>query len=211
MPTVIERPTSPELARPPATARVAVVRTRPETVIEDYARVMDLAGYTGTISRDRDTLIKLNLSWTKYFPSCSSQPCCGRGVLLLTSLVVEMDERDYASGRRSGNGWRHASIGVGDPIQQIVALHGVRVEDVEPQRSKAVVVGVRPEQTQAPVAVNVVVPTDKGTRDGRGYIKEFTTSHVSSSSWKTQEGLDGCVAGRTGGAWREPHRIGFER
>jgi hypothetical protein len=81
MPTVIERPTSPELARPPATARVAVVRTRPETVIEDYARVMDLAGYTGTISRDRDTLIKLNLSWTKYFPSCSSQPWQVDGVM----------------------------------------------------------------------------------------------------------------------------------
>ena len=31
------------------TARVAVVRTRPETVIEDYARVMDLAGYRDTL------------------------------------------------------------------------------------------------------------------------------------------------------------------
>jgi uncharacterized protein (DUF362 family) len=81
MPTVIERPTSTDVARPPATARVAVVRTRPETVIEDYARVMDLAGYTGTITRDRDTLIKLNLSWTKYFPSCSSQPWQVDGVM----------------------------------------------------------------------------------------------------------------------------------
>jgi uncharacterized protein (DUF362 family) len=81
MPTVIERPTPTEVARPPATARVAVVRTRPETVIEDYARVMDLAGYTDTIRRDRDTLIKLNLSWTKYFPSCSSQPWQVDGVM----------------------------------------------------------------------------------------------------------------------------------
>jgi uncharacterized protein (DUF362 family) len=43
-------------------------------VIADYARVMDLAGYRDTLARDADTLIKLNLSWTKYFPSCSSQP-----------------------------------------------------------------------------------------------------------------------------------------
>ena len=53
---------------------MAVVRTRPETVIADYARVMDLAGYRDTLRQDGDTLIKLNLSWTKYFPSCSSQP-----------------------------------------------------------------------------------------------------------------------------------------
>ncbi|MGE3404104.1 MAG: DUF362 domain-containing protein [Vicinamibacterales bacterium] len=63
------------------TARVAVVRTRPETVIEDYGRVMELAGYRDTLSTDRDTLIKLNLSWTKYFPSCSSQPWQVDGVL----------------------------------------------------------------------------------------------------------------------------------
>ncbi len=56
------------------TSRVAVVRTRPETVVDDYGRVMDLAGYRDVLSRDRDTLLKLNLSWTKYFPSCSSQP-----------------------------------------------------------------------------------------------------------------------------------------
>jgi uncharacterized protein (DUF362 family) len=81
MSTVIEDPrigASPSAAR---TARVAAIRTRPETVLEDYARVMDLAGYRQTLSRDRDTLIKLNLSWTKYFPSCSSQPWQVDGVI----------------------------------------------------------------------------------------------------------------------------------
>ena len=81
MPRNDEAPATP-FSRPAAkTARVAVVRTRPETVLEDYARVMDLAGYRETLSRDRDTLIKLNLSWTKYFPSCSSQPWQVDGVL----------------------------------------------------------------------------------------------------------------------------------
>lgn len=71
------------VSAPPAarTARVAVVRTRPATVIADYARVMDLAGYRDTLARDRDTLLKLNLSWTKYFPSCSSQPWQVDGVV----------------------------------------------------------------------------------------------------------------------------------
>jgi uncharacterized protein (DUF362 family) len=79
--TTIEAPLIPEAAPRAHTARVAVVRTRPETVLTDYARVMDLAGYRDTLSRDRDTLIKLNLSWTKYFPACSSQPWQVDGVV----------------------------------------------------------------------------------------------------------------------------------
>ncbi len=81
-------PVTVDVAQPPAaasasptTARVAVVRTRPESVIDDYARLMDLAGYQETLSRDTDTLIKLNLSWTKYFPACSSEPWQVDGVL----------------------------------------------------------------------------------------------------------------------------------
>ena len=74
MPVTIEEPTVPEAAPRARVARVAVVRTTPRTVLDDYARVMDLAGYRDTLARDRDTLLKLNLSWTKYFPSCSSQP-----------------------------------------------------------------------------------------------------------------------------------------
>ena len=74
MPLVIDAPATPVAPARPRTARVAVVRTRPGSVIEDYARVMDLAGYREVIARDRDTLLKLNLSWTKYFPACSSQP-----------------------------------------------------------------------------------------------------------------------------------------
>ena len=79
--TTIEAPSIPEPAPRTRTARVAVVRTTPGTVLTDYARVMDLAGYRDTLSRDRDTLIKLNLSWTKYFPACSSQPWQVDGVV----------------------------------------------------------------------------------------------------------------------------------
>src|ERR671925_1124453 len=92
MPLVVDVPATPA-SRPRArTARVAVVRTRPETVIDDYARVMDLAGYRDTLSRDRDTLLKLNLSWTKYFPSCSSQPWQVDGVVT-TMLRDGFDRR----------------------------------------------------------------------------------------------------------------------
>jgi uncharacterized protein (DUF362 family) len=53
---------------------VAVVKTSPTTVLDDYSLVLHLAGYRDVIKKSIDTLIKLNLSWTKYFPACSSQP-----------------------------------------------------------------------------------------------------------------------------------------
>jgi len=53
---------------------VAVLRTRPETVVEDYGRLMRLVKYDQVLPRDQDLILKLNLSWTKYFPACSSQP-----------------------------------------------------------------------------------------------------------------------------------------
>ncbi len=80
MPSVAAPARSSPVA-PARTARVAVVRTRPATVLDDYARVMDLAGYHETLDPARDTLIKLNLSWTKYFPACSSQPWQVEGVI----------------------------------------------------------------------------------------------------------------------------------
>lgn len=55
-------------------SRVAVLRTDVSTVLDDYVRLARMAGMGETLSRDVDTLVKLNLSWTRYFPSCSSEP-----------------------------------------------------------------------------------------------------------------------------------------
>ena len=62
-------------------ARVAVLRTSPETVLDDYGRLMRLADYTSFLPKDNATLLKLNLSWTKYFPACSSEPWQVEGVV----------------------------------------------------------------------------------------------------------------------------------
>ncbi|OLC00888.1 MAG: iron-sulfur cluster-binding protein [Candidatus Rokubacteria bacterium 13_1_40CM_68_15] len=63
------------------TSQVAILRTRPETVLEDYGRLMRLVKYDQVLGRDRDLILKLNLSWTKYFPACSSQPWQVDGVV----------------------------------------------------------------------------------------------------------------------------------
>lgn len=42
---------------------------------------MHLSEYESFLSKNIETLLKLNLSWTKYFPSCSSQPWQLEGVI----------------------------------------------------------------------------------------------------------------------------------
>ncbi|UCG58261.1 MAG: DUF362 domain-containing protein [Phycisphaerales bacterium] len=55
-------------------SKVAVLKTSPDVVLDTYREIMHLAEYEKYISKDIETLIKLNLSWTKYFPACSSEP-----------------------------------------------------------------------------------------------------------------------------------------
>jgi uncharacterized protein (DUF362 family) len=62
-------------------SQVTVLWTRPETVVADYGRLMRLAKYDQVLPRDQDLILKLNLSWTRYFPACSSQPWQVEGVV----------------------------------------------------------------------------------------------------------------------------------
>jgi uncharacterized protein (DUF362 family) len=62
-------------------SKVAVLKTSPEKVLDDYIRLLNLAELEKFIPKENETLIKLNLSWTKYFPSCSSQPWQVEGVV----------------------------------------------------------------------------------------------------------------------------------
>ena len=39
--------------------KVAVLRTSPATVLEDYHRLMNLAGYQDVVARDADTALKV--------------------------------------------------------------------------------------------------------------------------------------------------------
>lgn len=63
-------------------SRVAVLKTSPVTVLDDMHRLMEMADAGRYLTAERDLLLKLNLSWTKYYPSCSSQPWQLEGVVL---------------------------------------------------------------------------------------------------------------------------------
>ncbi len=60
---------------------VAVLRTRPDNVVEDFGKLMDLANYKDFVSRDAEVCLKINISWHHYFPGCSTSPWQLDGVI----------------------------------------------------------------------------------------------------------------------------------
>jgi len=62
-------------------SKVAVLRTTPETVVEDYGRLMDLAGYREAVPFCAQTCLRINISWHVYMPACSTTPWQMHGVI----------------------------------------------------------------------------------------------------------------------------------
>jgi uncharacterized protein (DUF362 family) len=62
-------------------SNVAVMKTSPETVVNDYYSLMNLAEYKKSLKKETSTILKLNLSWTLYYPACSTPPWQLEGVL----------------------------------------------------------------------------------------------------------------------------------
>ncbi len=67
-------PPSPPAADSRDRPRVALLRTNPDTVLEDYARVMRLAGYREVLDAAAPTALKINISWHHWYPACSTAP-----------------------------------------------------------------------------------------------------------------------------------------
>ncbi len=65
----------------PSHSRVAVLRTTPATVLEDYHRLLNLAGYQETLAKDVDTALKINISWHFFYPGSSTTPWQLEGVI----------------------------------------------------------------------------------------------------------------------------------
>ena len=54
--------------------QVAVLRTKPQTVLEDYQRLFDLAGGAQALAPGATTILKDNISWHYPMPSANSTP-----------------------------------------------------------------------------------------------------------------------------------------
>ena len=60
---------------------VAILRTTPGTVLEEYHELMNLARYQNMIARDADTALKVNISWHFFYPGSSTTPWQLEGVI----------------------------------------------------------------------------------------------------------------------------------
>ena len=65
----------------PGRGKVAVLKTTPDTVIEDYRQLMHLAGYQEALPKDVETILKINVSWQTWYPACSTVPWQLEGVI----------------------------------------------------------------------------------------------------------------------------------
>jgi uncharacterized protein (DUF362 family) len=62
-------------------SKVAILRTSPATVLEDYHRVLNLAGYQEVVDKSADTALKVNISWHFFYPASSTTPWQLEGVI----------------------------------------------------------------------------------------------------------------------------------
>lgn len=63
-------------------AKVAVLRTQPETVLEDTQKAMELAGLTEALDPKATTILKDNISWHFPFPGANTTPWQLEGTIM---------------------------------------------------------------------------------------------------------------------------------
>ncbi len=62
-------------------SKVAVVKTKPETVLEDIGKAMRMAGYREALPAEKETALKINISWHHWYPAVSTTPWQLEGVI----------------------------------------------------------------------------------------------------------------------------------
>jgi len=65
----------------PGRGKVAALKTTPDTVLEDCRQLMHMAGYQEALSKDVETILKVNISWQTWYPACSTTPWQLEGVI----------------------------------------------------------------------------------------------------------------------------------
>jgi uncharacterized protein (DUF362 family) len=61
--------------------KVAVLKTSPETVLDDIEQLMRLAEVEKVLPKDKPTGLKINISWQTWYPACSTTPWQLEGVI----------------------------------------------------------------------------------------------------------------------------------
>ena len=138
--------------------KVAVLRTKPETVLDDYGRLMRLAEYKKAIDTSREVILKINISWHKYFPACSTTPWQLEGVIrtlledgfMKDQLLLVHNDTVVVSAKVGEIRNRLAPIGRRYGLQTIYLQDGVKWIHYVPNRPLMVLEKVYPEGIEIP-------------------------------------------------------------
>jgi uncharacterized protein (DUF362 family) len=106
-------------------SRVAVLKTAPATVIDDYKRLMRMACYQTSLPRANQTALKINISWHYFYPACSTTPW------QLDGVISAFLEDGYANENLYGCHNRTVVVSarrgeVANRHKQVLEKHGIR-------------------------------------------------------------------------------------
>ncbi|MFW6133670.1 MAG: DUF362 domain-containing protein [Planctomycetota bacterium] len=139
-------------------ATVAVIRTRPETVVDDIRRGMRLAGAAETLDAGVQTILKNNLSWHLLYPGANTTPWQLEGTILglrdagLTDLVCVENETVVTSAARGEriNKQRPVCEHYGVPILYNFRRQDMRWEVYRPDAEMLVLDEIFPDGIRIP-------------------------------------------------------------
>jgi uncharacterized protein (DUF362 family) len=106
-------------------SKVAILKTSPQTVFEDYHRLLNLAGYQETVDRKADTALKVNISWHFFFPGSSTTPWQLDGVI--RAMKKDRYDKDLIHACHNRTVVIDAHLGERENKQlNVVEAHGIR-------------------------------------------------------------------------------------
>lgn len=149
--------TAQEQRRRPTTSKVAVVKTSPDSVLDDIAAAMRMAGYERALPQGVPTLLKVNTSWQHYYPACSTSPWQLDGAI----RALKADGYRDIIPAHNGTVVVDAKVGVVNnkhkPVEDMHGLEALHLEDAEwvdfrPEARMLALDGVYPDGFRIPKA-----------------------------------------------------------
>lgn len=111
--------------------KVAVIKTSPDTVIDDITKAMELADYQRYLKSSNATVLKINTSWQYYYPACSTSPW------QLDGVISTLQHAGYSEIIPAHNGTVVVDSREGElnnkhkAVQEIHNLKSVHLEDMK--------------------------------------------------------------------------------
>ena len=107
-------------------SKVAVLKTSPDTVLEDYHRLLKSIDYLDFLDKSQDVLLKINVSWHHWYPACSTTPWQLDGVI--RSLLKDGYRKDQLVSTHNRTVVVSDKKGeIGNHLRQVDEdLHGIR-------------------------------------------------------------------------------------